>query len=201
MNQPDDITNHREYLERLRRGLKRVERVPRPRPGTEREWAAVLIALIDRGDDLHVLFTRRSDRLESHRGQVAFPGGRYDRRDPHLLAAALREAEEEVGIRPESVEVLGSFEGRHTHTSEIFVTPFVGIVHGSSELRADPVEVAEIFHVPLAALADPRYRGTYEFRRDGQTSRRPAIFYGGQVIWGLTYDFTIHLLEIIDRKL
>jgi 8-oxo-dGTP pyrophosphatase MutT (NUDIX family) len=186
-----------EYLDRLRLKLRRADAVERPLPGTELKAAAVLLPLLRDATEIRLLYTRRSDRLASHRGEVAFPGGRFDRRDPHLLAAALREAYEEVGIEPQTVEVLGSFEGRRTHSTDIMVTPFVGLVQGSPTLRPDPKEVAEIFEVPLTALADPRYRGAHRWRRNGSVSLRPAILYQGQVIWGLTYELTTRFLELV----
>ncbi len=186
-----------EYLERLRLNLQRADANERPLPGTELKAAAVLVPLLRRSGEIHVLYTRRSDRLASHRGEVAFPGGRFDRRDPHLLAAALREAYEEVGIEPHAVDVLGSFEGRRTHSTNIMVTPFVGVVRGSPALRPDPKEVAEIFEVPLTALADPSYRGAHRWHRNGFPSNRPAILYQRQVIWGLTYELTMRFLELV----
>jgi len=197
MNQSAELPDIGVYLDRLRFRLRRADAVERPQPGTELKAAAVLVPLLRRGSELHVLYTRRSDRLASHRGEVAFPGGRFDRRDPHLLAAALREAYEEVGIEPQAVDVLGSFEGRRTHSTDIMVTPFVGMVHGSPELHPDPKEVAEIFEVPLSALADPRYRGAHRWHGNGAASHRPAILYQRQVIWGLTYELTMRLLELI----
>jgi 8-oxo-dGTP pyrophosphatase MutT (NUDIX family) len=197
MNELAKLSTIGDYLERLRIRLQRADAVKRPQPGSELKSAAVLIALLHHHDELHVLYTRRSDRLASHRGEVAFPGGRFDRRDPHLLAAALRETYEEVGIEPQAVEVLGSFEGRRTRSTNIMVTPFVGMVHGTPELRPDPKEVAEIFQVPLSALTDPRYRGAHHWPGHGPASYRPAILYQGQVIWGLTYELTMRFLELI----
>jgi 8-oxo-dGTP pyrophosphatase MutT (NUDIX family) len=197
MNASAKPPNIGDYLERLRFRLQRADAVGRPHPGTELKAAAVLVPLLRREGELHVLYTRRSDRLASHRGEVAFPGGRFDRRDPHLLAAALRETYEEVGIEPQAVDVLGSFEGRRTHSTNIMVTPFVGMVRGTPELRPDPKEVAEIFEVPLHALAEPRHRGAHEWHRDGATSHRPAILYEQQVIWGLTYELTMRFLQLV----
>src|SRR6185437_5469900 len=154
---------------RLRKGLAPAEAIAGPGPGEIRKTAAVLALLVERDGALQVLYTRRSDRLESHRGQVAFPGGRSERRDRELLATALRETEEEIGLKPERSEILGSFEGRQTNRSEIFVTPFVGLVRAPLELRPDPWEVAEIFEVPLAALRARRYRGEYAWELDGVT--------------------------------
>jgi 8-oxo-dGTP pyrophosphatase MutT (NUDIX family) len=196
MNPSEETAELAAYLAALRRNLHPAHVLPRPEPGTERKAAAVMVTLLPRRDAIHILYTRRSDRLNSHRGQVAFPGGRYDRRDPHLLASALRETFEEVGIEPQSIEVLGSYEGRRTHSTDIMVTPFVGVVHGSPEFRPDPKEVAEIFEVPLEALRDQRHRGNYRWRENGFHSKRPAILYQGQTIWGLTYELTMRFLEL-----
>jgi len=191
-----DSPQVRNYLDKLRRKLAPAEHAGVPAHAASKKKAAVLVPLMPREGELRVLYTRRSDRLSSHRGQVAFPGGRFDPRDPHLLAAALRETHEEVGIEPHSVEVLGSFEGREARVSEIYVTPFVGIVRGPVDLRPDPKEVADIFEVPLEALHDRRYRGEYQWSNNGSASHYPAIFYGGQTIWGLTYYLTMRFLEI-----
>lgn len=198
MDEQAEIPNIRKYLESLRSKLARADTVRAPAAGSERRAAAVLLPLVERQGELHILYTRRSDRLASHRGQVAFPGGRFDRRDPDLLAAALRETHEEVGIEPHHVEVLGSFEGQRTHSTDIMVTPFVGMVKGSPELRPDPKEVAEIFHVPLSALRDRRYRSYYRWQNTGVTTRHPAIVYEGQTIWGLTYALTLRFLAVAD---
>jgi 8-oxo-dGTP pyrophosphatase MutT (NUDIX family) len=155
--------------------------------------------IFERAGDLHLIFIRRSDHVESHRGQVAFPGGRVDPTDTSLLHTALREAHEEVGIQPSTVEVLGSFEGAIARTSEIHVTPFVGVIPQADDLRADPKEVAAVFDVPMNALADSRYRGTYRFNRgDGVVTEHPAIFYANQIIWGLTLRFTEEMLRLME---
>ncbi|HLJ43698.1 MAG TPA: CoA pyrophosphatase [Candidatus Binataceae bacterium] len=180
---------------RLRQGLEPAGRLARHRSGAGR-GAAVLMPIFELDGDLHVVFIRRSDHVESHRGQVAFPGGRVDPTDETLLHTALREAQEEVGIEPASVDVLGAIEGTVARTSEIHVTPFVGVIPAAEGLRADPKEVAAIFFVPMSALEDSSYRGTYRFRRDsGEVSEHPAIFYNDQVIWGLTLRFTEEVLR------
>jgi 8-oxo-dGTP pyrophosphatase MutT (NUDIX family) len=131
---------------------------------------------------------------------VAFPGGRVDPADESLLHTALREAQEEVGIDPASVEVLGAIEGAVARTSEIHVTPFVGVIPAGAGLRADPKEVAAIFFVPMDALESSTYRGTYRFRRQsGEVSEHPAIFYNDQVIWGLTLRFTEEILRRMNE--
>jgi 8-oxo-dGTP pyrophosphatase MutT (NUDIX family) len=178
----------------LRQALEPVHRLAPHRPGGGR-GAAVLMPIFELDGELHVVYIRRSEHVESHRGQVAFPGGRVDPADETLLHTALREAQEEVGIDPASVEVLGGIEGAVARTSEIYVTPFVGVIPAGHGLRADPREVAAIFFVPMDALKDPSYRGTYRFRREtGEVTEHPAILYNDQVIWGLTLRFTEEVL-------
>lgn len=189
---------NRRRLERLRAGLEPAERLARHRGGNGR-GAAVLMPIFERAGDLHLIYIRRSDRVESHRGQVAFPGGRVDPTDPNLLHTALREAHEEVGIEPATVEVLGGFQGAVARTSEIHVTPFVGVIPPAEALRPDPKEVAAVFDVPMSVLADSRYRGTYRFNRGGGVvSEHPAIFYADQIIWGLTLRFTEEMLRLME---
>jgi 8-oxo-dGTP pyrophosphatase MutT (NUDIX family) len=189
----------RAQIERLRRGLAGVETAPREALAGNTNAAAVLVPIFERRGDLHVVYIRRSDHVESHRGQVAFPGGRVDPGDPTALDAALREAREEVGLDPKAVEVLGAFETVNTMTSGIIVAPFVGVIPHDAALEPAPSEVAEIFDVPMSALRDPRYRGDFEWRRaGGPPARFPAILYGGQTIWGLTLRITERMLAILD---
>jgi 8-oxo-dGTP pyrophosphatase MutT (NUDIX family) len=199
MDEADNIPNIHDYLESLQRKLRPVESVRHPAPG-DKKVAAVLVPLMCRDGAIEILYTRRSDRLTSHPGQVSFPGGRFDRGDPDLLAAALRETHEEVGIEPHQVRVLGTFPGQRTRATNIAVTPFVGAIEGDPELRPDPKEVAEIFSIPLRALSDLRYRGSHRSKRDGSNRDFPAIVYGGQVIWGLTYNLTLTFLRLINGK-
>ncbi|MGO9451301.1 MAG: NUDIX hydrolase [Candidatus Binataceae bacterium] len=181
-------------IARLRRELKKVTPAPRERFANNSKGAAVLVPIFERDGDLHLVYIRRADHVSSHRGQVAFPGGRVDPTDATLLHTALREADEEVGISPGVVDVLGAFPTMSTLTSGIVVAPFAGVIPASTAMRPSPDEVAEIFAVPLSALADPRYRGEHQW----EGSRKfPAILYGGQTIWGLTLRITENLLEIL----
>ncbi|HUY20658.1 MAG TPA: CoA pyrophosphatase [Candidatus Binataceae bacterium] len=182
-------------LGRLRRGL--LDPKTAAQPEGER-LAAVLVPIFERSGDLHLLYILRSDHV-SHRGQVAFPGGRVDPEDQSPMAAALRETHEEVGIEPAAVEVLGAFPGMRTATSGIMVAPFAGLIPWPTTLRANPHEVAEIFSVPMAVLRDTRYRQTYIWQRDGLEWRFPAIVYDNRPIWGLTYRITMSLIETMER--
>jgi 8-oxo-dGTP pyrophosphatase MutT (NUDIX family) len=185
-------------LARLRQGLEPADRLARHRKGAGR-GAAVLMPIFELDGDLHVVYIRRSDHVESHRGQVAFPGGRVDPTDTTLLHTALREAHEEVGIEPDLVDVLGGFPTMSTVATGMQVAPFVGFLRRPVDYRIQENEVAAVFEVPLRALADRQYRGLYEWRRDQgrPSSNHPAIFYGGQTIWGLTLRITESVLEIM----
>ena len=190
------------HLERLRTKLAETKPPPRDLLADNRKAAAVLIPILERAGELHVVYIRRSDEVESHRGQVAFPGGRVDPDDATLLDTALREAHEEVAIPPHAVEVLGAFPVANTLTSGIIVAPFAGVISASTPMRPSPAEVAEIFEVPLAALRDPRFRGDYHWSPEGRHTggaKYPAILYGGQTIWGLTLRITMDLLALLKE--
>ena len=191
-----------DQVEKIRNTLVTVTPAPREELANKSNAAAVLMPLFERDGELHVVYIRRSDHVASHRGQVAFPGGRVEAIDVTLLDAALREAHEEVGLDPAMVDVVGGLPTMHTTASGIIVAPFVGVIPSDAPLKADPSEVAEIFDVPLSALRDPNFHGDYEFTPDGRAhaSKFPAILYGGQVIWGLTLRITNNLLEILDGK-
>jgi 8-oxo-dGTP pyrophosphatase MutT (NUDIX family) len=197
-----DASPFNPQIEIIRRKLSTITPPSREALANKSNAAAVLIPLFERDGELHIVYIRRSDHVASHRGQVAFPGGRVEPVDATLLDAALREAHEEVGIDPATVDVVGGLPTMHTTTSGIIVAPFVGVIPSDAQLKPDPSEVAEIFDVPLSALRDMNFRGDYEFNPDGRPrgSKFPAILYGGQIIWGLTLRITINLLEILDGK-
>ena len=147
--------------------------------------AAVLMALAEGPAGPEVVLTRRAAGLRHHAGQVAFPGGRIDRTDADPEAAALREAAEEIALPPGQVRLIGRLPG-HVTVTGYHVTPVVGWIEGRFEPRPDPAEVAEVFAVPFAHLADPaRYR--IEARLwQGQLRHYPVIPWGPHYIWGAT---------------
>lgn len=154
--------------------------------------ASVLVPLIERGAGLNVVLTRRAARLRHHPGQIAFPGGKQDPGDPTPLAAALREAREEIGLDPETVTLLGSFD-RHETVTRFSVTPFVGLIGADFRPRIDPSEVEEVFEVPLAFLVDPARRRMHRRHLPGGWRAYPAIPYGPYYIWGATARMLITL--------
>jgi len=186
-----------EQFEILRSRLVPLHSPDGAQANTNKVRAAILVPIFDREGELYVLFIKRSHTVATHQGQVAFPGGRSEPDDPDILTTALREAYEEVGLRPETVEVLGRLTTAATMTSNYLVTPFVGVIGVPTDLRADEHEVAEIFSVPVAALKDPRFRGRYKWNRGGSIQDYPAILYGEQPIWGLTLRIIEELLALL----
>ncbi len=161
---------------------------------TMKSRAGVLIALTDEPDP-QVILTRRASHLSTHRGEVAFPGGKQDSTDPDLLYTALREAEEEVGLDPALVDVVGPL-GQVMSKHLIQVTPFVGVVPPDVVLRPNPHELESLFRVPLSFFLEDRRQRTdvVEFR--GKTHYVPAYRYGDYVIWGLTAYMLVELLNV-----
>jgi len=158
--------------------------------------AAVLIPVIAHPPGLTVLFTQRTPHLRSHSGQVSFPGGRAEPGDASAEFTALRETEEEIGLRPSAVEVLGRLPDYRTRTG-YRVTPVVGLLTPPLAFTPDPNEVAEIFEVPLAFLLDERnrQRRTREFQ--GQQVGYYVFEYGEKVIWGATAGMLVNLHKML----
>jgi 8-oxo-dGTP pyrophosphatase MutT (NUDIX family) len=181
--------------------LKQVlgQREVRPRAEWDSSPAAVLIPLIPVDGSWSLLYTRRTDSLESHRGQVAFPGGRIDEVDKSPTEAALREACEEIGIDPDHVEVLGAMDPLYTVT-QFHVTPVIGLLDWPVDLKLNHTEVAAVFHVPISWLAQKQNLQLVE-RTLWPGGPTIPIYqfkpYQGETIWGATARITLNLLEIM----
>ncbi len=157
--------------------------------------AAVLIPLVDRGDEINVLLTYRASDLEHHAGQISFPGGRLEPGDLDAEAGALRETEEEIGLDREFIEIIGRLPD-HIIISGFQVTPVVALVRPGFELRPDPTEVAGIFEAPLRHLFDPR---TY-FPRTLRIANEDLMVYDlpwqEHRIWGATAGMILTLAAV-----
>jgi 8-oxo-dGTP pyrophosphatase MutT (NUDIX family) len=160
--------------------------------------AAVLLGLVERAAGWTVLFTERAQHLTHHPGQVSFPGGRVEANgDP--VAAALREAWEEVRLAPEDVAVAGCLAPQITATG-FSVTPVVGFVRGRFDPQPDPAEVAAVFEVPLDYILDGRnIRITYR-ERFGTRFRVHELSYGRHLIWGATATMLVSFRELITDE-
>lgn len=160
--------------------------------------AAVLVPIIDRGEPC-LLFTKRTERVGYHKGQVAFPGGRLDAGDAGSLAAALRECEEEIGLAPSAVEPLGALDDTETVATQFVITPWVGLVRAAGPWQPDGEEVEKVIEVPLAALMAPGALRVEQWERDGVT--RPVYFYDydGEAIWGATARILKSYLDLLGE--
>jgi 8-oxo-dGTP pyrophosphatase MutT (NUDIX family) len=177
--------------ESLRRRARRHARLEGFRP------AAVLIPLVPRPEGIGLTFMQRTEDGGTHSGQIAFPGGARETEDRTLVDTALREAQEEVNIRPETVTPLGQMDDSAS-ISQYIVTPVVGVVHPPPAYAPDPREVQEIFEVPLSFLLDPQNEHhVSETVFLGQTWDLYEYRYEGRVIWGLTGRIVHELLDLL----
>jgi 8-oxo-dGTP pyrophosphatase MutT (NUDIX family) len=178
--------------------LETGERRPRvPQPGSDSRRAAVLVPILVEGDDARVVYTVRKDDLADHAGQISFPGGSIESGDDSLLETALREAEEEIDLSPDLVEVVGELEEMYIPPSNFRVSPFVGLLPPEAEMVLAPDEVEEIFTVSLATLAANETFQRVLWRRDGRDYEVPVFAIGGPIqrnIWGATAAMTAALL-------
>jgi 8-oxo-dGTP pyrophosphatase MutT (NUDIX family) len=170
--------------------LWRQEREIRP--------AAVLVPVVNRDDDLTVLFTKRTSHLQDHAGQISFPGGRAEPDDPSPRDTALRETEEEIGLAPDRVDILGQLP-EYTTVTGYRVTPVVGLVTAPFELKLDDFEVAEVFEVPLSFLLDPANHQRHLVMYEGRTRHYYAMPYGRHYIWGATAGMLMNLCAYLGR--
>jgi 8-oxo-dGTP pyrophosphatase MutT (NUDIX family) len=147
--------------------------------------AGVLVAFIMRNDEPHVILTKRASHLKHHPGQIAFPGGKQDDTDADVTAAALREAHEEVGLHPDTVEILGTLPSHETVTN-FSVTPVLARVTGDFIPVPEPGEVDEVFFVPLSHVTDPAQFAIQGRRWRGTKRHYFTVPWGPYYIWGAT---------------
>ncbi|HUW37308.1 MAG TPA: CoA pyrophosphatase [Rhodocyclaceae bacterium] len=154
--------------------------------------AAVLVPLIERDSGLTVLLTQRTAHLRDHPGQISFPGGRCEESDDSVVATALREAQEEVGLDPARTEVLGLLPEYRTGTG-FSIMPVVALVRPPLNLKLDDFEVAEAFETPLAFLLDPANHQRHSMESQGGRREYYAMPWEGYYIWGATAGMLVSL--------
>jgi len=183
-------------LERIGRAL--AEYAPRHVDDPTATPAAVLILVYERDGEAHMLFTKRTDQVEHHKGQISFPGGASDEEDDCLMTTALRETYEEIGVRPEHVDILGQLDEMVT-ISDFRVTPFVGILAFAQEYPfvVNEQEVAQVVQVPLAYLLDEGNMELELRQHEGREVLVPAFSYDGHRIWGATARMLHQLIELL----
>ena len=160
--------------------------------------ASVLVPLLKNRNEWHLLFTRRTDTLQFHKGQVAFPGGAADPEDIDPQTTALRESFEEIALKPEFVNILGCLPPMNSVTS-YRITPVIGIIQWPIELIPSPNEVQKIFTIPLKWLAFPENRQLKPYQREAGDTAHVIFYepYDEEVVWGITAQITVNLLTAI----
>lgn len=167
--------------------------------GAQQRPAAVLVPLVWHDSGPTVLLTQRTESLSTHAGQVSFPGGKVDAEDSSVIAAALREAQEEIGLSAEQVVVLGTLPEYVTIT-DFVVTPVVAMLRPPLLLRPEPGEVAEVFEVPLSLALDGSQYQKHSYVRDGVSGQYLAMQWQHYTIWGATAAMLRLLAQALSAR-
>ncbi|MGI9509002.1 MAG: CoA pyrophosphatase [Geminicoccaceae bacterium] len=160
--------------------------------------AAVLIGLVDRSEGPTVLLTKRTEHLRDHAGQICFPGGRIEPEDESVEAAALREAEEEIGLAPDKVDIIRQLASYDT-TTGFRIHPVVGWIEPPFDVKPDDFEVAEVFELPLTFILDPANHQRQSYRRGEERRSYYVLPYQGRFIWGATAGMLVNFSKLLTR--
>ena len=191
----DGLCGLESIKERIRQALSRRDKKVCD-PG-DLVRAAVLVPIFERAGDCHILFTKRTETVNHHKGQISFPGGVQEVESESHRDAALRESWEEIGLDPKDVEILGELDDIATYTTRFIISPFVGAIPHPYEFRTSPEEVEEVISVPLEVLLD---KGN--FKEDIQSIGGSLVpqyyfYYDERVIWGATARILKQFLEVV----
>ncbi len=179
----------------LRRVTPRLLTEPPPLP--DGAPAGVLVPILD-GPEPSLIFTVRADSLRHHSGEISFPGGRAHPEDADLMATALRETQEELGLPPDAVEVIGCLPFVHTRVTGFVVVPYVGLLSARPDLVPNPDEIAEVLEVPLAALLATEEEREWEF--DTERYQTYQYAHGAHTVWGATARIVKDLLDRLREE-
>ncbi len=158
--------------------------------------AAVLVPVFWKDGEYHLLFTKRSDLVPSHKGQISFPGGAYNEADSSLVATALRESWEEIGLKTEDVEILGELDDTPTRASGFNISPFVGFIPYPYEFSLNRFEIDEIFSVPVSDLLYKTNKKEDYYTFGNEVFVNYSYEHGGRIIWGATARILHQFLEV-----
>jgi 8-oxo-dGTP pyrophosphatase MutT (NUDIX family) len=183
---------------------ERLAVLPPPRPSDldapDSRAAAVLVPIYEVDGEARVILTKRPETMPSHRGEIAFPGGKREVDDASLGEAALREAHEEIGLEPAAVDLAGELDSLSTVASQFTITPFVGLLGAPPELRTNPREVEAAFAVPFSELLDPS--AYWEEHWELWGAWRPMAFFAlpGETVWGATARILAGFLRFLTEE-
>jgi 8-oxo-dGTP pyrophosphatase MutT (NUDIX family) len=185
----------KDFIDQIRKKLSSMQRKVIEHPPFSH--AAVLVPLFQKDWDCHLLFTKRSEEVKYHKGEISFPGGVVDEEDLELINTALREAHEEIGLKESDVQIIGVLDDIVTIT-EFIVTPIVGLFPYPYPFKISEVEIAELIEVPLSFLLAEDNLSQREILRGGQTEVVYAYQYGKHTIWGATARILKQFLDLIS---
>jgi 8-oxo-dGTP pyrophosphatase MutT (NUDIX family) len=180
-------------------GLRRWPHAMREKLGGPLKPAGVLVPIMERAEGLSVLLTQRAPDLKHHAGQASFPGGRMEQHDSDVVATALRETHEEVGIEPDRVDVIGYLQAMPTITG-FAVTPVVGIVSEAVQLAIDRTEVDYTFEIPLDFLLDEQNDQLVDREWEGKRFRLREFHYASERVWGATAYMLLAFRNFVLNK-
>ena len=184
----------KDFIDQIRKTLSSRERRVVEHPPFSH--AAVLVPLFKKGENCYLLFTKRSDQVKYHKGEISFPGGAVDEEDLELVTTALREAHEEIGLKKSDVQIIGILDDIVTVT-QFIVTPIVGLFPYPYPFKVSEIEIAELIEVPLSFLLDEECFSQEEIIRGGQREIVYAYQYGKHIIWGATARILKQFLDLI----
>ena len=185
----------KDFIDQIRKKLSSRQRKVIEHPPFSH--AAVLVPLFQKDGDCHLLFTKRSEEVKYHKGEISFPGGVVDEEDRELINTALREAHEEIGLKESDVQIIGVLDDIVTIT-EFIVTPIVGLFPYPYPFKISEVEIAELIEVPLSFLLAEDNLSQREILRGGQKEVVYAYQYGKHTIWGATARILKQFLDLIS---
>jgi 8-oxo-dGTP pyrophosphatase MutT (NUDIX family) len=155
-----------------------------------------MLPLFEKGNDLHILLTKRTDRMKAHPGEISFPGGMYEEADVDTMKTALRECHEEIGVRSGDVEIVGRLDDMTT-LSGIVITPYVGIIPYPYKFRISQKEVAYLVYLPFEHLRESKpVREQIEY--GGKAETIDCIYYNGEKIWGATCRILTAFKQLLE---
>lgn len=183
--------------QRLRQvlSLRQKQRIVDPK----RISAAVLVPIYDKEGQYYILFIKRTEWVEKHKGEISFPGGVHEEGDETLLATALRECAEEIGLVPDQVEILGELDDEVSVKTNYIISPFVALIPWPYQFKVDGKETEEIIEAPILALLNKGY--SRQSIREGETVTKYYYHYQGRVIWGATARILNKFLDIFARAM
>jgi 8-oxo-dGTP pyrophosphatase MutT (NUDIX family) len=179
----------------------RKQRVLSNWPISDANQSAVLILLYPKASQLFTILMKRTEYSGAHSGQISFPGGRYEKTDSNMQFTALRETEEEFGIKQKEVKTIGKLTELYVPASHFNIHPYIAWLDGQPEITPDPIEVAEVIHVPLNTLFQEENKGEKDMPlKNGMTIKAPYYDVHNHVVWGAT-AMIISEMEAVFSKL